>query len=76
MSGGGSRDPARRARRALAWGLSIGAVLAAVGAFIGYRVTGTFLGAVAGFFSIVIVTTVGQFLLVVVGTVKGMRSPH
>jgi hypothetical protein len=56
--------------------LSIGAVLAAVGAFIGYRVTGTFLGAVAGFFSIVIVTTVGQFLLVVVGTVKGMRSPH
>jgi hypothetical protein len=76
MSGRASNDPARQARKALALGLSIGAVLAALGAVIGYRVTGTFLGAAAGFVSVAILTTVGQFILVVVGAVKGMRSPN
>jgi cation transporter-like permease len=70
-----SADQARRARKVLAWGLSIGAVLAAVGSFIGYRVTGTFLGAAAGFFTIAIVSGLAQFVLVVVAAVRGMRHP-
>jgi hypothetical protein len=44
----------------LAWGLTIGAVLAALGAYIGYRVTGTFLGAAAGFLTIAIVRAWGS----------------
>ena len=69
-------DRTRLARRVLAWGLTIGAVLAALGAYIGYRVTGTFLGAAAGFLTIAIVSGLGQFVLVLVAAVRGMRSPH
>ena len=67
-------DQTKRARSVLAWGLTTGLVLAALGAFVAYRVTGTFLGAVAGWLSVVIVTVFGQFVLVLVGAVRGMRS--
>ena len=68
-------DQANLARRVHGWGLSVGAILAALGAFIGYQVTGKFLGVAAGFFAIAIVSGLAQFVLVVVAAVRGMRSP-
>jgi hypothetical protein len=67
-------DRSRLARRVLAWGLTIGALLAVLGAFVGYRATGTFLGAMAGVFTVAALSSVAQFALVVVGAVKGLRS--
>ena len=74
-NGAGQSDRRELARKVLAWGLTLGALLAALGAFIGYRLTGTLLGAAAGFMSIAIVAGLGQFVLVVMGAVHGMRSP-
>lgn len=73
MSGGQSAE--RQPPKVLVWAwLSVAGALAIVGAILGYRVTGTFLGAAAGWFSVAIIAGFAQFVLVVVGAIRGMRS--
>lgn len=66
----------RRPPKALVWGwLAGGLTLAVAGAIVGYRATGTFLGAAAGWCAIAIIAGVAQFGLVVVGAIRGLRAP-
>ena len=68
-----SQAASRKANRALVVGLVLTLIVASGAALVAHRATHTFLGAVAGWCSVVIVLGFLQFLLVMIGAARGVR---